>query len=609
MLVAFLAAVFAAGPAGAQEIRLNQEDDEDFKELILPSRVLGIGLKDTKYFEGKQKVNDPNAIKFDVTLLGGGFENKLKGAQEFHGVLMPFFIEYPPEQVNQERPGILYTGAAAWKMMVFWQNTLKKWSEITKAAGGEDKVNLNDPSIRNQIPGFLKQEQNPPKPFNKGPDMNAVVAEAAKSFTGAEKKFVKEKLGVKDPGKLNAQHVLSKIKVIAREGREHKNLIELAKDVYKASRKGGGASLDSGDVRDLMEKAEHKPLPHGLGDYSRYRYWDSVFNTADAYVSLYPSHQWVSADSTKDADRYRVAVVMPATKTYLCSYIRNCTVLQGEIGGTRIALFDDNLNGVYGEVGKDSILVGERNLCLFGKHLAIGRSLFEMQFDNDAKKLILNPIKDGLAYMRLEWNSGNGAELIHAIVKSGDSYFSLIAPPEEDREEAGGAVQHLPIAVPAGKYEIVGGLARKKVEDDNFYSYVSFTGGDPSELKPGDRHWVKIGEPLSAGITFEMDGEKRIFDFEYPKGTAGETYRWFSPLPPEARMVVKGLGAGFLGSGQRKLLRMVDDGRVFMQAEIKYDDVQYNPENGPFEVTADFDPIIFPRRDIKSTFKRIDKKE
>lgn len=365
-------------------------------------------------------------------------------------------------------------------------------------------------------------------------------------------------------------------------------------------------------LKQFQAEIAHAPYPQGLGRTPHhFRYWDSVLAPATGFLKMVPDPKWVVAGAQADAKPYWVTFGAPDDEGWLTGYVRSCTALVGEWnynGQTHeIAIFDDDLDGRFGEVGADSIVI-DGIPSLMGKVVSIGKPVaqpFRVTLEQGRGLLKLSPYTGKKGFLRLKWTvSEPNTQLLMAIVKSESNYFSLVVP---SAKQKGRETHYNPILVPSGEYQIVGGLVRQYTRGQDHPIYCSFTGGPSFELAEDARRWVELGEPLSFPVELSIDDQNRLFTMKHPRGSAGEIYRWFSPRPAEARMVLKGLGESFLGEGKRSLMRLHDKDGNLMQGTIKYNDVQFNPDNGPFELTVtEIDPLVFKPREVTHTYTRID---
>jgi hypothetical protein len=448
----------------------------------------------------------------------------------------------------------------------------------------------------NQFTFMLERDGYEPGKKSKAKLLYTPVAMKLKTFWETELTR-KAPEGVKDMSQsLRLKYFLSGINPLAKEKAE-KFADRLTSYYIKTGKPSKGKHYAEGYAY---------PIPTGLGTVEMNQLYNASVGKISTDFYIYDSVDWLEKLNKKGL-KTKMAVVYPAgSNTYNWGYFRSATILKGEVDKIEIILFDDNLNNIYAEPGIDSIKVGGACITTVGSTISLKGKIYTFDTGLERKKkgnyITLTPAEVKTGKVQLQWD-GNGAEVILAQIKSGSDYYPLFQV--EEKKKSGGSKKKkkkaklLSVTVPEGNYKLAGGAVKKEV--DKKINYAFFDSGNPIEVKAGETTVVKLGEPYTAGIELISKGEDRIINCNYPTGAGGERYRWLLPRPERIRMTLKGEGEGFL-EPIRKNMEMIDNGKVFLTRTFAYDPVLMVPENGPFNITVEMNPMVFDEKEV--TIKR-----
>ena len=242
------------------------------------------------------------------------------------------------------------------------------------------------------------------------------------------------------------------------------------------------------------------------------------------------------ADGSKG--QYRLLLKKDGTNNWIWS--RYC-VMTGKVRGVSITLIDENNNGVYGEVGVDTIKIGKEDAASYVSSVVnLGKKLYNIDISPNGAKITIEPYEGPTGVLDLasgyELKSKVPSKLRLAIVQKGeDVFFNLAGKGKKFR-------------VPTGDYKFKMGLVGSgKVQK--------------AEIEPGEMELFTVKEDEVAKfdwgapglITFEVaknqdTGEITIETGSIEiRGRGGEVYRKFAPQQFTPRVQVR-------EKTQRKLL-------------------------------------------------------
>ncbi len=124
-------------------------------------------------------------------------------------------------------------------------------------------------------------------------------------------------------------------------------------------------------------------------------------------------------------------------------YQRSC-FMEGVFDRTRICLIDDDSNGIYGEVGRDAIAIGNQadHAVPLGKMVHINGRIYHVKVEATGARMWLKPYEGETG--RIDASGGYQAvgKLAWAVFRSGDSWF-----------DCAGRSGEAAVSVPVGTYE------------------------------------------------------------------------------------------------------------------------------------------------------------
>lgn len=573
-------------PPPTLEAKLHKEEpkpksDKDYGRMVLPSRLIGIGVSSVEKckFEGMAKFAQIDLWE----------ESRLSGNIAFGGWSVPLFVDYDRPNPQGPRKAVVMYGYWGQAFNMFW----KKMSDLEITINGKT--------------GFIDTRKD-----------------------WAEKEDENTRRSTAD--------LLAQGAAVKRETLQSRSMLESkCNEMVKENRKNN-KKVKSPSKYDINAKAFR--IPTGLlQSRGEPAYWNYAFCEPGAYFEVVLDRNW-SYDYTSDdkSPRFLIGMVMPDPKALLQSFFRNCTVLQmnvmdgagGESGpkllavqstsyippvmlknetstGDTISFFDDNLNLQYGEIGKDSVMIGS-SLSLVGSHISVGNRVFDLKVQQDKythkTSVELKPSTVKTGAIQLQY-SGDYGMVEFCQIRQGTDYFSIVTKPiAADEKKKAGPIIYEPLVVPVGTYEVVGGLlSRKATKDEDPSAYACFVGGRAIKVTEGKVTKVTMGHPLPQGefMPFKLDirrdeKERRFVTMSYPQGLNGELYKEFFP-----RLGLPKLDITSKANKEIKIFYTFEyknEGAVFMETSFRFDRAIMNPKNGPFLLDSDVETNIFRTQKI-----------
>ena len=216
-------------------------------------------------------------------------------------------------------------------------------------------------------------------------------------------------------------------------------------------------------------------------------------------------------DAAGKAFTYAVRISNDGAKTTFAT----SGALVGSLNGVSITVIDANNNGVYGEVGKDAMIVGNgRAASWLSKVVNVKDELFEVQVSADGTQLTAKPFTGVSGTLELRGGFKSAGELDSIVVsdeKDGCS-FNLAGTKT--------------MLVPAGSYRITGGYAHKANET------VYIDGGKmrPLVVERGKTTTLSWGGPVVAEFDYKHEDDQVTVQPNVKYfGRAGEEYYAFKP--------------------------------------------------------------------------------
>jgi hypothetical protein len=190
----------------------------------------------------------------------------------------------------------------------------------------------------------------------------------------------------------------------------------------------------------------------------------------------------------------------------------------GKLGDVRLALIDQDNDGIFGEVGEDALLVGRGRIAtwLGSTFLHEGRTM-ALDFDPASGQLLLSDWQGETGLLSVATGFHGKGKLLSAVVRSLDSAHCF------DLAGTEGAVP-----VPVGRYRIVSGrigLGESAVTVAAGNSPVFEVRSDA----PRELDW---GGPVRAEFEFQRPGDELAFAPErvWYFGASGEQYLQWKPV-------------------------------------------------------------------------------
>ena len=190
----------------------------------------------------------------------------------------------------------------------------------------------------------------------------------------------------------------------------------------------------------------------------------------------------------------------------------------GKLNDQRVALIDQDNDGVFGEVGEDAILIGQGKIATWlGDSVLIDGKLHSLQLDAAGELLELNAYEGETGSLSVTTGFNGQGKLLSAVVRSVDNKhcFDL-------------AGQTGPVTVPAGQYRIVSG----KIGLGEQAVMVAPGAATAIEVSNDGAQEVNWGGPVRAEFEFQRDGQNIAFspDAVWYYGSTGEEYVNWKPV-------------------------------------------------------------------------------
>ena len=215
---------------------------------------------------------------------------------------------------------------------------------------------------------------------------------------------------------------------------------------------------------------------------------------------------------TEDGFRYAVRLARGANGW---SYAASGS-MSGKLGNTRIAIIDQDNDGIYGEVGVDAILIGRGKVATWlGDTLNVDGVLHTLKIDADGSVIELEPYSGPTGQLTVRDGFNGDGKILSAVVRSEDGRqcFDLAAAPGS-------------VSVPVGNYRIDSGKVGMGT------MAVTIGGGSSASMtvEADGSQEFEWGGPVRAEFTFQRRGDQVGFspDQVWYYGTMGEEYqKWF----------------------------------------------------------------------------------
>lgn len=198
--------------------------------------------------------------------------------------------------------------------------------------------------------------------------------------------------------------------------------------------------------------------------------------------------------------------------------------LDGSIKGTRIRLIDQNNNGVFGDVGKDAMIVGASRIAsYFSEVVNVGGALFTVAVAEDGTQLSCAPYVGATGTLHLACTTKG--KVMAAVIRSADRKFSY------DMAQATDGMM-----VPVAAYQLITG------ELGLGASRVTMTTGKSKAIAVGKNQTKQVcwGGPVQAEFAYQRGGGqvKLSPDQVWLYGAAGELYTGWNPLGASPKFTI-----------------------------------------------------------------------
>lgn len=190
----------------------------------------------------------------------------------------------------------------------------------------------------------------------------------------------------------------------------------------------------------------------------------------------------------------------------------------GEVGGTKVFLFDQNLNGRYDDLGVDALAVGRNEVCSYlSKTINVDGKLHTIAVAADGASLSAAPYTGPAGVLDLHGKLEANGKLLAAIVRSEDGNHSFDLSDARDG-----------LTVPAGRYRLLEGAFGL---GDGRVHFVTGR-AHPITVKAGETASLKWGGALRGEFDYQRQGGQIGFtpDRVWYYGRAGEQYVNWTPL-------------------------------------------------------------------------------
>ncbi len=215
---------------------------------------------------------------------------------------------------------------------------------------------------------------------------------------------------------------------------------------------------------------------------------------------------------TEDGFRYAVRLARGANGW---SYAASGS-MSGKLGNTRVAIIDQDNDGIYGEVGVDAILIGRGKVATWlGDTVHVDGVLHTLKIAADGSVIELEPYSGPTGLLTVRDGFNGDGKILSAVVRSEDGRHCF------DLASASSAV-----AVPVGNYRIDSGKVGMGT------MAVTIGGGSSSAIavEADATQEFEWGGPVRAEFTFQRRGDQVGFspDQVWYYGSMGEEYqKWF----------------------------------------------------------------------------------
>ena len=201
--------------------------------------------------------------------------------------------------------------------------------------------------------------------------------------------------------------------------------------------------------------------------------------------------------------------------------------LENDGATTKIAVIDQDGDGVYGEIGEDALVVGSGKVCTFlSETVHVAGELYALQVAADGSSLELAPYEGATGTLDARAELKTEGKLLAAVVRSVDGQHSF------DLAKSRGGLK-----VPAGQYRVHRGhLGLGK-------AVVTVESGrmKPITVSAEEKTVLTWGGPAQAEFAYHRKGDELMIrpDEVWYYGAAGEEYKNWSPVGKSPEFTIK----------------------------------------------------------------------
>jgi hypothetical protein len=197
--------------------------------------------------------------------------------------------------------------------------------------------------------------------------------------------------------------------------------------------------------------------------------------------------------------------------------------MSGKVQGTTLVLIDENANGLYDEVGKDRMVVGDGTQAHpLSPIVSLAGKLYELTVEPSGTRVRTRPYTGEVGTLDLASKFRSKGKLSSAVVKNGRNHF-----------EVGGG----PATLPVGEYRLFSGVVSAVPQ----LAHLKQGEMRPFAVEAGKTTAVEWGMPVSIQFAHEFRDELVTIqpDKIHVLGATGEEYFAFKPMSFTPTVVVR----------------------------------------------------------------------
>ena len=236
-------------------------------------------------------------------------------------------------------------------------------------------------------------------------------------------------------------------------------------------------------------------------------------------------------------------------------YVSPAGSMGGTIGETRVRIFDDNMDGIYGSVPKswqyggviagsfqqdiDSILIeGDDRARPWSEYQLIDESWYQLEVQNGGTSIVATDASVETGVLSLKYR---GPDMAWLVVKGTGPYENCYFDVMQNGRRG--------VDVPPGEYELFCGMVSKGRRRQTMKALV-LPGEDMQTwtVVSGEELEIELGQPFGFDFEFVDNGDSVtvLGQSISVQGSGGELYQrlWNCPVQPEASVRVEGSRRG-----------------------------------------------------------------